>query len=600
MTLAPGDDLNETSRQRTRDQIELLREAHGTAIIVDSDDPADFTYVCSSEHVLVNSGDVATVQEYFTNRASDPDDVFIDSGNVHPTQPRDGLFTRYVLPTRRDAVPGDRSLLVTLDEMDQDPALADLARPDHLVHICPRGSQCPATEPAETGLGQPWPPVNSDPDAGDGVRVVVIDGGWYDPTTEPSFASAPLPWSWLGNVTGEPEPHGIRHPQTTQLRPYAGHGTFVAGVVRAMAPKCTVHVLSLPVDPNTPGGGVFESDMVAQLDAALAHDPQLINLSAGCPTRNGLPARAFENWWADVSAADPERDLVFVAAAGNNSSPWQFWPASFDWAVGVGSLDRDGRVSDFSNWGLRRRLRTRSQCGERLPQRHLHVSREPQPRRPTGLRQVVGAVERDLVLGAARHGAARPGHQHDPGVRRSTPSTRMPKRTWPAGTTSEKIPAESTGMFCVPSATDSTRPGRPGRRGPARTRGRRRPRSPARDRRSRSRACARRACRGRRRRRARESRWVRASSSSSMVRQAKALGPPRGGDRALRPPVPWPGQLPPCMSPSSSVEERHGEHLLALRVLRPAQPRNAEDSRSCSRARALVGPMLPLGIPSGH
>jgi subtilisin family serine protease len=114
---------------------------------------------------------------------------------------------------------------------------------------------------------------------------------------------------------------------------------------------CTIDVLSLPVDPNRPGGGVFESDMVAQLDAALVSNPHLINLSAGCPTRQGHPARAFENWWADVSATQPERDLVLVAAAGNNSSPWQFWPASFDWAVGVGSLDRDGRVSSFSNWG---------------------------------------------------------------------------------------------------------------------------------------------------------------------------------------------------------------------------------------------------------
>ena len=205
--------------------------------------------------------------------------------------------------------------------MDRDLALADLAVPDHLVHICPRGSQCPATEPAETGLGQPWPPVHSDPDAGDGVTVVVIDGGWFDPTTEPSFASAPLPWSWLGNVTGEPEPHGIRHPQTTQLRPYAGHGTFVAGVVRAMAPKCTVHVLSLPVDPNTPGRWRPRVGHGRPARRRPRADPQLINLSAGCPTRDGAPARAFENWWADVSAATPDRDLVFVAAAGNNSSP---------------------------------------------------------------------------------------------------------------------------------------------------------------------------------------------------------------------------------------------------------------------------------------
>ena len=41
-----------------------------------------------------------------------------------------------------------------------------------------------------------------------------------------------------------------------------------------------------------------------------------------------------------------------VAAAGNDSWSAPFWPAAFDWAVGVGSLDRDGRVSDYSNFGV--------------------------------------------------------------------------------------------------------------------------------------------------------------------------------------------------------------------------------------------------------
>ena len=74
-------------------------------------------------------------------------------------------------------------------------------------------------------------------------------------------------------------------------------------------------------------------------------------MSAGCPTRLNIPSVAFQHWRDELRLRLDDPDLVVVAAAGNNSSPWSFWPASFDWAVGVGSLDRDGRVSDFSNWG---------------------------------------------------------------------------------------------------------------------------------------------------------------------------------------------------------------------------------------------------------
>ena len=342
MTLTPDDDLNETARQRTRDQIALLRQAYGGDIIVDSDDDADFTFVCSSRHVLVNAADVAEVEGYFSedrNGVFDPEQPgrLDDDEN----QPRDGLVMRYIVPARLERARGDKGLLLTLDELDRD-ARPDLAVPDHVVHICrPIGSQCPATEPTETGRTEPWPKKVTG-NVGKGVTVVVIDTGWYAPQ--------PLPWDHLGSVGGEPELAGVfGGPNLDEIRPYAGHGTFVAGVVRSMAPECSVYVLSLQVDAQVPGGGVFESDMVRQLDASLSHHPDLINLSAGCPTRNNRPARAFENWWNDVRArANPP---LMVAAAGNNSSPWGFWPASSDWAVGVGSLDRDGTVSDFSNWG---------------------------------------------------------------------------------------------------------------------------------------------------------------------------------------------------------------------------------------------------------
>ena len=134
MTLTPDDDLNETARQRTRDQLALLRQAYGTSIIVDSDDDADFSYTCSSEHVLVrDDADAQTLRRYFGGRVRDPsDNVFSGTGRLlakPKSQPADVTFRRYRPPIRRGAAAGDRSLLETLDELDRDLAGSGHARP---------------------------------------------------------------------------------------------------------------------------------------------------------------------------------------------------------------------------------------------------------------------------------------------------------------------------------------------------------------------------------------------------------------------------------------------------------------------------------------
>jgi Subtilase family len=223
------------------------------------------------------------------------------------------------------------------DDDDTRP-LQDVA-PDHWIHLAPTGAGriCPATEPAETGRWQPWPKVTRDPDLGRDVTVVVIDSGWHTPAGD---ANGPTPWLSVG-VGGELDHDAV----TTPLGHYAGHGTFIAGIVKCLAPATTVHVLRFMA-----GHAIRESDMVVALRRALDdYAPQLISLSAGAVTRRRRRPLSFELFWRnDLRHVD---NCHLVAAAGNDGVTHPMWPAAFRWATGVGSLDHDGRVSSFSNHG---------------------------------------------------------------------------------------------------------------------------------------------------------------------------------------------------------------------------------------------------------
>lgn len=210
-----------------------------------------------------------------------------------------------------------------------------IATPDHILFVTPGGHLCPATEPEELdGSVAPYPPISSDAGAGTGVFVSVVDTGWW-----PAAATDPAT-PWLDGVTGDPETIDLDN-----IHPYAGHGTFIAGVVRTQAPKAQIRVEGfLPT-----GGAAYESDMVIQLGEALALSPDIISLSAGCPTREELPLLSFEVFWEQ--RLRHQKGTVLVAAAGNDSHRLPFWPAAFPWAVSVGALDEVGKRAWYSNFG---------------------------------------------------------------------------------------------------------------------------------------------------------------------------------------------------------------------------------------------------------
>lgn len=213
-----------------------------------------------------------------------------------------------------------------------------VAAPDHVVSICPGGTAgfCPATEPE---VVPPWtvpsPGPSTDHAAGDGVRVVVVDTG-LDPT-------APATHPWMTGVVGDPDP-AIGSPT---LGPYAGHGTFIAGVVRCIAPRAEVIVRAV----FTHAGATFESSLVQALSSVLANDaPDIISLSAGTWTYDASGLLGLGVFSENVLSH--HKGVVVVAAAGNDASRQPFWPAAAPWTVSVGALAANWRDrASFSNFG---------------------------------------------------------------------------------------------------------------------------------------------------------------------------------------------------------------------------------------------------------
>jgi subtilisin family serine protease len=220
-----------------------------------------------------------------------------------------------------------------------------IATPDHVLTAAPgHPDYCPATEPEQVYNDiEPFPSVC--PDNGGGTALVYLaDTGLLH--------NAAQGHPWLSGVqvsdneedyeSYEPPPSGTPPPF---IPPYTGHGTFVAGVLRCMAPASQVSVAKVCLT----AGSTLESQLVMRLNSAFGSGADIFHVTVACPSRHDLPLIGFRAWLRQLREYG---GAVCVAPAGNSGIRRPSWPAAFAEVVSVGALGADwrGRAS-FSNFG---------------------------------------------------------------------------------------------------------------------------------------------------------------------------------------------------------------------------------------------------------
>lgn len=235
-----------------------------------------------------------------------------------------------------DPVAQARHLFSALNAVEQQMGPGKAA-PDHLMSITP-ATHCPATEPDWVpGDAAPQPRISRSRCDGRGTLVAVVDTGLVE--------DAPDIHPWMRGVVGERD---LQVDEGTSIELYGAHGTFIASLVRANAPRAEVRVARI----FEKAGALYESDVVRALLSVLDWAPDVISLSAGTHTWKHGGLLSFHAF-VDGPLRECE-GTVLVAAAGNDGLDWKFSPAEMEGVIGVGALGPPGDArawfSDYGDW----------------------------------------------------------------------------------------------------------------------------------------------------------------------------------------------------------------------------------------------------------
>jgi hypothetical protein len=242
--------------------------------------------------------------------------------------------------------------VVRLTNPDMSPReLADIARNLRIRGFTASLSNITPSAPVMKAIGAPLPtgpvgPYHRDPGPGRPARVAIVDGG---------IAAERRADGWLDDI---PRENGNIDPLDAFPLPGgdgyldfdAGHGTFVAGIVKQIAPDAEVEAY-LAVDSDCIAG---EVRVACEMIRAARRGADIINLSLGCQTLDNIPPIAIRAALEIIREIEREehRDIVIVAAAGNYADTTPCWPGAFRRVVSVAALTSDLRPAAFSSRGF--------------------------------------------------------------------------------------------------------------------------------------------------------------------------------------------------------------------------------------------------------
>jgi Subtilase family len=351
---------------RLKAQVDLILESHpdAAAFPANWDAVGDVDYLYRKGEILAREQDETRVMQALERLLREEGEQASEhreeggQGSEHREEGGQGSEHRMGADTRRiggvvaipvpTPPPGKpQSIPEILDALDGDPQLGPgRVTPNHMAYVCPH--PCPATEPGEVPLGTatPFPPPGMAARCGcpghgggcdgEGVFVSVLDTGW-----EPDAATK---HPWLAGVDGTQE--DTFEAGTGNIRPYAGHGTFVAGCLRCVAPKASVFV-ERAFDV---AAAKFETDLVPVFEHALSLDPDIFLFTFTASCRHNRSLLTFDDFYE--RRIRHVKGPVVVAPAGNDHSHRMMYPAAFDGVVSVGALSASWQDrAHFSNHG---------------------------------------------------------------------------------------------------------------------------------------------------------------------------------------------------------------------------------------------------------